>query len=169
MPVVNPPITPPTRAAFEAILVARCGRAMVAAHLDGTTTDGTNAALADPLAYGIRRAGGSVASFGAPGDADVQTVATGDLDMLADVAEYRLLNTILGNVLDQVTLSAGNLRRALSDQAKSLQARVDRKAADVKAQYGLGAATLAGGVNTLDFVQRGDDPFPVGPDGVDTP
>ena len=55
-----------TRASIEAILIRRCGRMLAATELDGSTIDGSNADLNDPIGWAIRQLGGAVASIAVP-------------------------------------------------------------------------------------------------------
>ena len=160
---------PATVAALEGVILSRCSTLLVDVGMDGTTQDGTNSSLRDPIGFGLRQAGGTVATFGAVTDADVQTVDPADLDMVADLAEYRALQNAYGRSLGKVDLAVSgalNVSQHLSDRAKNLERALRDRAAYVRAAYGLGAATLSAGVNSLDFVQQGDDPFPVGVDGT---
>lgn len=121
-----------TRAGFESVLIARVGRKMAAAGLDGTTKDGTNADLNDP----IRRA---VQSMGVA-TADPVTVADGDLasfsgfpaEKLFDLAHVAVLHNILGNwaYVDQQTGQDYQNLNQFADQVRqeiaSLEARLEK-------------------------------------------
>ena len=84
-----------TRANVEAILTKRTSKVMTFVSMDGTTVDGTNADLNDPIGVAIRECGGTTAAPELVTDADVATVVTADLDKLLDIGEYRLIGSII--------------------------------------------------------------------------
>lgn len=123
-----------TRVQFETILINRCGKQLTAAGLDGTTVDGANADLNDPLGYAIRQAGGSVADLSSVADADLATFAASDYDKLFDFAEYRTLENISGN-LDLVDITEGPHRESLSQLAAQIEKRLTRLGQKIESKY----------------------------------
>ena len=144
-----------TRAQGESILVQRIGAWLANASLPVTIV-GSNAALNDPLGYGIRIAGGSVSSYALVADADLLTVADADLDMLLDVAELRALENILSNFA-LVDAKAGPVEAKSSQFADRLERVIARKRSQLATRYGIeGAATMTTGVISLNFHELDD-------------
>ncbi len=114
-----------TRAQFESILLARCGKQLTAASLDGVTANGSNPDLNDPLGFAIRQAGGSVADPSAVADADLSGFAASSYDKLFDLGEYRTLENISGN-LDLVDIQEGPHKENLSQLAAQVEKRLAR-------------------------------------------
>src|ERR1043166_3903772 len=100
-----------TRAAAEAELIARIGRWLTAAALDGTTVDGTNASLDSPINYGLRSVSAS----------SVTGVADADLEQFYDLAELRALDNCVQN-FTKVDVVAG----AVEAQEDDLGQRMER-------------------------------------------
>jgi len=146
-----------TRANLEAILVKRAGKLMTVAGLDGTTVNGTNADLADPIAFSLRQLGVAVAAPGSPTDAEVANASTDDTDQLLDVAEIRILQTILNHVLDLVNTEAGQRVDEYSQMAAGIQQRIETKTEEARRLYGWTAGTLEASYLYHDFAQHGDD------------
>jgi hypothetical protein len=88
-----------TIAQLESVLLARTRGVWV---LSGVSEDPDADAsprvyLADPIAYAIRKSGGTTASPFAPATADLATVAADKVDQCLDLAELRSLDNGLGN------------------------------------------------------------------------
>jgi len=145
-----------TRDNIERILVARCGYLMNAAGLDGSTDDGTNTDLNDPIGYALRKAGYTVDNLGSVDDDDLSGVDVEDYDQVFDLAELRTLENILGN-LDDVDIKLGPRSESLSQLSEMLDTRVMRLQAKIERQYGVGLSTLEAGVITLDFADHNED------------
>lgn len=145
-----------TRATVEAALIARCGKALTSIGLDGTTVDGTNAALADPIGEGLRSLGLATATLGAVVSADVaQVVDADDYAQLLDVAELRALETVLANWTEPDQIDGQDTRQDLGKLRDGLEKTVSRKAAQAQTRYGYGAATgIETGVITFGFQSR---------------
>lgn len=118
-----------TRANCEAVLVARLKLLLEAAGL-AVTVAGTNADLNDPLAWAVRRVGGSTADASTTTDAELATIATVDFDDLFDLAEYRAWQNILGN-LSFVDIIAGPRSEKLSQLARQVRAMLETREAFV--------------------------------------
>jgi hypothetical protein len=144
-----------TRANVESILVKRCGKLLTAADLDGSTVDGTNADLNDPIGWAVRQCGGSVSSITAVADADLATVDADDYDQVLDLAELRTLETVQGN-LDDVDITLGPRQESLSQLAKQVEQRLARLQKRVEQEYGYGASALGTGVITYEFAEHYD-------------
>lgn len=143
-----------TRANVETILVRRCGSLLTAAGLDGTTLDGTNVDLNDPIGYALREMGYTVDDITAVADADVSSAA--NYDKLLDLSELRTLENIQGN-LDEVDITLGPRKEALGQLPTRLEKRIERLEAKVRKVYGIGVGTITAGVIKLDFAEHNED------------
>jgi hypothetical protein len=145
-----------TRANIEVLLISRTGQLLTVIGLDGTTVDGTNTDLNDPIGYGIRNSGGTVADFTNVVDSDVTTVAESDYDQLIDIAELRTLMNIQGNY-DLVDTDVGEVTEDWSKLGDTLEKAIDRKQKQVDDIYDFGAKELDGGVISFDFAEHDVD------------
>ena len=125
-----------TRAQFEVELISRCGKLLTAASLDGVTSTGSNPDLNSPLGYAIRQAGGSVADPALVADSDLSGFAASSYDQLFDLAEYRTLENIAGN-LDTVDVRAGPLSESLGQLGERVEKRLARLEKTLQIKYGL--------------------------------
>lgn len=141
-----------SRANVEYILVARVGPLMVKAGQDGTTVDGTNTDLADPIAWGLQTAGYSVADITNPTTAEV-AAALDDILEVSALAELRTLENLLGN-LDDVDTALGPRDEKFSQLAAQVQRRLDWMAKWVGQLYGHGVAPLGTGTLTYEFAEH---------------
>ena len=141
-----------TRANVENVLVKRAGALMTKASMDGTTVDGTNEDLADPIAWGLRVAGYTSADITNPTTAEV-AAAEDDIDEVVDYAELRTMENVLGN-LDDVDTTVGPRSESLSQLAEQVQKRLDTLLARVKDTYGYGASPLTTGTITYEFAEH---------------
>lgn len=142
-----------TRANVEAILVQRTGPLLTAGGMDGSTITGANASLNDPIGYAVRRLGLTVANLASVADADLSGVSSDDYDQLLDVAEYRTLENILGN-LDDVNITVGSRTEALGQLSDQVEKKMDRLAGRIEREYGLGLGTLQAGLISLGFQEQ---------------
>lgn len=141
-----------TRADVETILVRRCGSLLVAADLDGTTIDGTNVDLNDPIGVALRNMGYTVASITNVSNSDLESVTDEDVDQLLDLAELRTLESIEGN-LDDVDIQANGRSESLNQLSVRVRMKIDTKRKAIESQY-VGLGTLDAGVITLDFMEK---------------
>lgn len=121
-----------TRANVEAVLIGRCAAALAAVSLDSTTVNGSNAALADPIRTAIRSLGYSVADPITPADSDLAEIPNTRVEQLLDLAERRVLETVLGRwtAVDQ---KFGQDSQSLSQYAIQLEKRVAALTAKIDA------------------------------------
>jgi hypothetical protein len=140
-----------TRANVESILIRRLGALLTEAGLDGTTVDGSNVDLNDPIGWAVRQADGSVDDPATVDDEDVQTVATADLDKLLDLAEYRALESISGN-LNLVDIESGPFRQSFNQLRVGLEQRIARKRKQLERDYDFGDSGFAASVIELDRI-----------------
>ena len=145
-----------TRANIETILVKRTSKLMVFVGMDGTTVDGTNADLDDPIGVAIRDCGGSVDNFTDVDDDDITTVDSAKYDQLIDIAEYRLLNSILGN-FDKYGLKVGPRSGYQSQVREGVEVRLKQMRKDLEAKYGYNAPTPSVGYIERDFAEHNED------------
>lgn len=141
-----------SRANVEVVLVKRVGPLMSKAGL-AVTFAGSNADLADPIAWALRQAGYSVADITDPTTAEVATVGSADLDEALDYAEYRLLETILGN-LDDVDTTVGPRTEKLNQLSEKVEKRLKRLGEKLEDEYGFGATTPQIGVVTYEVAEH---------------
>lgn len=145
-----------TRANVESILIKRTGQLLAAIGLDGTTADGTNTDLNDPIGYAVRGCGGTVSNFVLVADADITTVAESDYDKLLDIAELRTMQNVLGN-WDLVDTKIGERDEKWSQSANALEKAVARKQKYVEDMYDFGYAELSTAIINLNFAEHDDD------------
>lgn len=131
-----------TRAQVETILIARVGGWLTLSSLDGTTSDGTNAALNDPIGFAIRLLGGTTDNPALVDDADLATVDDADLDKLLDIAEYRVLYSAQGALF--IDAKAGPVEAKRSAHGARLAALVSAKGQQLAVLYGIGAIGALG-------------------------
>lgn len=142
-----------TRANTEALLVQRVGPAMVKADMDGTTVDGTNASLNDPIGKAIRYLGYAVTNPVLVSDADVAQVTDDQLDQYLDLATYYTLNNVLGN-LDDVDIRTSPRSEMYSQMVEWLERKVERMSKQLEAEYGFGRSTITAGYVTLNIAEH---------------
>lgn len=142
-----------TRANTEVILIARVGAIMTEAGLDGSTIDGTNADLNDPIGWAIRRLGYSVVSIVLVADVDVASVGEAEYDEFFDYAEYRTLQNIRGN-LALVDIRQGPQDLKYSQLAAQIGKMLDTMTADMKREYGFGLGELGTGTIIQEFQEQ---------------
>jgi hypothetical protein len=145
-----------TRSQVEKVLIKRCGNLLTAADLDGTTDDGTNADLSDPIATALRNLGYSVADISAVDDSDLALVDDDNVSAVLDLSELRALESIEGNY-DDVDISVTDRSESLNQLLKQVQAKIERVATRCQKLYNIGQGTLDAGVIGLDFMQKADD------------
>lgn len=141
-----------TRANVEFILIDRAGPLMTKASMDGTTVDGTNSDLADPIGWGLRQAGYSVADITNPTTAEVAS-ANDDVDEVLDFGELRLVENVMGN-LDDVDVQVGPRRESLAQLSRQVQKRIDVLRRRIEKTYGLGVSPLGTGTLTYEFAEH---------------
>lgn len=138
---------PLTRANVEDIIIRRLGTLLNAVDLDGTTVDGSNADLNDPIGYAIRQCGQAVDDVATVGDADVARVS--DTDKLLDIAELRTLETAYAASVTLVNIALGPRREDLSHISDALDTLIGKKSTANQAAYGVGLQQLSAGL--LDY------------------
>ena len=146
-----------TRANVEQELIRRVGPLMTAVGLDGTTVDGTNLDLNDPIGYGITNSGGSVTAPSLVTDADVATVPSANYYQLLDISEWRTLQTIQNNaalLAGETSIGPRKEKNTLSDTIDKMLERKDKLVRD---EYGLGLPAITSGVINWNFQASGDD------------
>lgn len=144
-----------TRAQAEKILVHRRGTVLARVGLNGTTIDGTNADLADPIAYATRQLGLGVADPTNPQDADLAAIQPTDTDQFLEVAEWRVLASCLGN-WGKVTQQAGTDKQQYTDLLTELRQQLSQKGEELKQQYGQGLMAPTAGSIDLDINTQDD-------------
>jgi hypothetical protein len=139
-----------TRAQVETVLLARCGKKMAIAGLDGTTHDGTNPDLTDPISASLFEMG-YLSDLGTVSDANLTSIEGNRVNEFLDRAERRCLENISGN-LDLVNISLGPRREDLGqlvEQVENAIARLERK---ISQRYG--DSQLIGDTLRMDFQEK---------------
>lgn len=144
-----------TRAQLETVLIARAGQWLTASGLDGTTVDGTNAALNDPICDALLQLEYSVADISSVADSDLANVPLTSYRQLLDVAELRVLESALENY-NKVDSEAGAVKAELDDLGQRMERAIARKRATIAARYGIDGATMQTGVIDLNFQTQND-------------
>lgn len=125
-----------TRAQLDTIIVRRVGSLLVECNMNGTTTDGTNLDLVEPLRWAMTQAGYSTASIVAVTDTDLVSVPSSALDKLLDLFELRCLesaSTKFTNV-DEV---AGPRERKYSQLGRRLADLIADKTRLIESEHGI--------------------------------
>lgn len=132
-----------TRQQVEQLLVKRVGPAMVRADMI-STANGENDDLDDPISWSLRENGYSVTSPLEPVDADIANVVEADYDQFLDLAEWRLVQNIIGN-LDDTDERLGPSGQWASQFAKQMERYNARLESRLLKLYGWGLASLTTG------------------------
>ena len=148
-----------TRVNAETILIKRCGATLTAVGLDGTTIDGSNTDINDPLWDSLRRLGYTVTNISSVNDADIASVSTDDERAFLDVAELRLLESAYNAAIALVDVSVGPRRESLSQLAANIDKAVTRKREQVQAEHGLTGNELVAGVYSVASLEDGDNVY----------
>ena len=147
---------PYSRSQVEAVLIQRCGRQMAYAHMDAVTIDGSNLSLADPIAVGLGSLGYPAADPSAVTDADLGPVLPGDWGQLLAVAEWRTLESVLGNRASPDQMADTSNQQWHGQFWADLDRRAARLRQYIADQYGIGLGTLEAGVMDLGFAETLD-------------
>ena len=143
-----------TRANVEVNLIRRLGNLMTKAEMDGSTADGTNTDLADPIGWALRQAGYPTADITDPTTAEV-AAAVGDIDQVMDLSEMRTLESILGG-LDDVDITLGPRDEKLSQLAEQAEKKLVAIQDKIQKLYSFSAAALTTGTLTYEFAEHQD-------------
>lgn len=146
-----------TRADVESILIKRIGGLFTDLSLDGTTADGTNEDLNDPIAYALKRLGYGVTNIALVTDADLFPVSADDYLALFDLAELRCLQTALNKASIYTNITVGPRSEGLNQKAQAIAGMIKAKTDAIKDDYGIGLGTFTADYLTLDFARHGDD------------
>ena len=147
---------PTTRAMIEQVLIRRCGRKLAMVDLDAVTVDGTNADLLDPIGSALSLLDIPVANSGSVTDSDLAILTAYQVAAILDVAEVRVLESVLGNWDEPDQVADTNNSQALGKLYDSLEATVKRLRMRIERQYGIGLGSLTTGVIDLDFAETFD-------------
>lgn len=143
-----------TRANVEFLMEARLAPLLTAAGMDGTTVDGTNVDLNDPIGRAVRDIGYTVTSLVLVATADVAQVAVAEYDEFLDACTLHTLENILGN-LDDVDIRVGPRDEKLNQLAEKVERKIKRLEDAMALAYGYGMATPVAGYITKDFAEHG--------------
>lgn len=140
-----------TRAAVEAVLVARCAGILPLAGM-AVTFDGSNADLADPIGFSLRRLGYDAALSG-PTDDELAAVEAVDVNALLDIAELRVLETWLSRYA-RVDIEVGDRSEKLSQIADNVRRRAERLRRAIEESYNLEDSQVDEGTVVLGFAEH---------------
>jgi hypothetical protein len=121
--------------------------------MDGTTVDGTNASLNDPIGKAVRYLGYTVTNPVLVSDADVAQVTDDETDQFLDIATYYTLNNVLGN-LDDVEIRVGPRSEKYQQLAEQLERKLERMKKQLENEYGFGYTTPQPGYITLNIAEH---------------
>jgi len=141
----------------ETVLIRRVGALFTAVGLDGTTIDGNNPDLVDPVGASIRNLGGSVTTITNVVDADLAGIVETDYDELLDVAELRALQSAHSAATTLINTAIGPRKEELSSIANSLAKLIEQKQKQTEELYGYGLRPLESGLLELDFAEHDQD------------
>ena len=141
----------------ETILIRRVGVLLTAVGLDGTSIDGDNDDLVDPVVASIRNLGGSVTTITDVVDADLASIGESDYDELFDVAELRALQSAHSAATTLIDTKIGPRDEKLSNMANTLAKRIEQAQEQVEDLYGYGLRPLESGLLELDFAEHDQD------------
>jgi hypothetical protein len=133
-----------TRAQVETELVARTKDLLDYCGLS-YATDGTNPDLNSPLAFAMRNSQQTLIDPTVATDYDFSVMDPSDLDEIYDLAEYRLLLSIL-NRMTAVRTQVGVNAFYWSELRDSIDKRIARMQGLLDELYGYGRGTLEAGV-----------------------
>lgn len=116
---------PLTLSQVEVKLTGRFGYLLSQLGLDGTTADGTNATLAEPIRIALTALGLPTATPGEVTDADLDSLDPGELTKFLDVAAYFALDVAWSKAVFLCDQSLGSESQSLSQIAKGIKDRMD--------------------------------------------
>lgn len=114
---------PLTLAQVEVKMVGRIGRMLAAVGLDGTTVDGTNPTLAEPIRAALVALGLTTTTSDAATDADLEALSDADLGKFLYLVEYYALESAWGSYV-LVDQSLGSESQSLSQLRDAFLARL---------------------------------------------
>jgi hypothetical protein len=125
----------------ETILGGRTRGLLQAANVsdDYTADSSPRSYMADPIAYAIRKSGGTPSGIGTVADGDFDSVETGLEDQLLDVAELRLIDNCLG-WWTRPNQSQGPRSQQLKDLAEFFLKRAECLRTKIKDVYQIDAS-----------------------------
>ena len=146
-----------TRTDAEALLIDRADAFMALVEMDSTTTDGTNEDLNGPILFALLALGHTaVENLQNVSDTDLEAVAEDEVVAFLDLAEYRLLDTIL-NKYDDVDIQVGTRTQKYHQLADRMEEKLRRIGDTIENVHGIGLGSLEFGVINLSFATHGDD------------
>lgn len=144
-----------TRAEAESVLIRRCGKMLDAAGLDGTTVDGTNADLTDPLGVALRHLGFSPAGLVTVTDSDLSGVDDSNVVEFLDVAALAAMRASLNNWVEPDQIAGQDTRQDLGKLRESLRTSIGAEEKRLADLYNYGVASgIEAGTLTLGFQTR---------------
>lgn len=125
-----------TREQLDTIIIRRIGAMLAQCNMDGTTSDGTNADLVDPLRWALKQSGYSTLSILNVTDTDLEDVPTTSLDLVLDLFELRCLESA-STKLTEVDEVAGPREKKFSQLGRRLKDLIDDKTKLIESEHGI--------------------------------
>lgn len=150
-----------TRVTLDTILISRAGSLLTTVGKDGSTADGTNPDLVDPIRSALRLLGYSVASVTTVSDSDLAGVSIDDEEALIDLAELKVLElAVYPGATALVDISVGPRRESLSQFSKHISDMIERKVKSVNEVYGsILGESLEAGVISVASIEDGTNVY----------
>lgn len=145
-----------TRSQAERILIRRVGALFTTAGLDGVSQAGDNPDLVDPIVTALHTLGLTVADVADVQDADLSGLVLADYNAFFDLAEYRALGNILGN-LDLVDITVGPRTEKLSQLSDQVEDNMEQLRKTLQDVHNVHGGTLEMGAINMNFATKGDD------------
>lgn len=126
---------------FQGALISRLRQAIEMAGMDYQIIDDPNESLAEPLYWGLKQSGYDPSTAFEVSEADFTSVDTADYTQVLDLAEFRLLTTILNNITatDERLGPHGKWGSQYPTRLQRRQERLEKKIAET---YGIDLGTI---------------------------
>ena len=128
---------------------------LLEADLDGTTVDGTNEDLNDPIGSALRDISLTVADITEVADSDLSAVSSDTIDKFLTYAELRTLETIATSLV-VVDVSVGGRSEALSQLATRVELAIERLLNKLRVRYGEELGSLETDTLVLDIADKNE-------------
>lgn len=126
---------------FQKALISRLRQPLETAGMDYATTTTPNPDLADALYYALKQSGYEPSTAFEVADADLDQISTDDYTKVMDLAELRLITTVVDNI-NQTDERLGPHGKWGSQYPLRLQRRSEKLQAKVTTVYGIDLGSL---------------------------
>ena len=145
-----------TRAQVETLIIKRVGLLFTELSLDGTTVDGTNADLNDPIVNALWLFDETVSNPALVADADIDDIAADEYREFVDTVEVRCLETAL-QALTAVNITVGPRSEAYDQLGQRIEKAIERKRAYMAKEYGTSVPTPSAGYISLHIAEHDEE------------